>query len=345
MMAKTKPRRRVKGLKLRGEVWWWRGKVRGTRYWRSTECRDFESAQRRAIDIQRELRDVGFGWRQNVPTWDEWLKTYQKTHEAQKAGTTQRRDKATFEHAKAAFSGKPLNAIKQSDCLAYLTIRRSSFTSNPGRKTQTPIREGTVQRERRLLQAVMEAAVREGIIPTNPWRGIRWVPDIARHRILLPEDEQKLLTILSPRFQRFVTFLLQTGLRLDECRGIDPKQHIRGAFVRVRRKGGKHQDVPLTPTAAATLGDQLKADKELWTQNPQRLREVLALAARRAHIPHLSPHDLRHTFGHRWLQRGGDIYSLSLILGDTVAVVERHYAYLLKEDLAAKMHSVMGTQQ
>ena len=42
----------------------------------------------------------------------------------------------------------------------------------------------------------------------------------------------------------------------------------------------------------------------------------------------LTPHVLRHTFGTRWLQAGGDIYKLSKILGhSSVAVTEQHYAH------------------
>ena len=50
---------------------------------------------------------------------------------------------------------------------------------------------------------------------------------------------------------------------------------------------------------------------------------------------------LRHTFGTRWLQAGGDIYKLSKILGhSSVAVTEAHYAHLLKEDLVAASQQV-----
>jgi integrase len=96
---------------------------------------------------------------------------------------------------------------------------------------------------------------------------------------------------------------------------------------------------------------QLAADGRLWRQNPQRLREVLAEACAerknkmgvmtRPAIPHISPHVLRHSFGWRWLKGGGDIYTLSKILGhSSVAVTEKHYAHLLKEDLRAKADAI-----
>ena len=94
--------------------------------------------------------------------------------------------------------------------------------------------------------------------------------------------------------------------------------------------------MPMQPDARAALEEQLDEEGKVWTQNPQRLREVLAEGTTRARIPHLTPHALRHTFSTRWLQAGGDIYKLSKILGHaSVAVTEAHYAHLLKEDLIA----------
>jgi integrase len=64
-----------------------------------------------------------------------------------------------------------------------------------------------------------------------------------------------------------------------------------------------------------------------------------ARSARRSRT--ITPHALRHTFGTRWLQAGGDIYKLSKILGhSSVAVTEAHYAHLLKEHLVAASQQV-----
>ena len=99
--------------------------------------------------------------------------------------------------------------------------------------------------------------------------------------------------------------------------------------------------MPMQPDARASLEEQLEEEGKLWKQNPQRLREVLAEGSARAKIPAITPHVLRHTFGTRWLQAGGDIYKLSKILGhSSVAVTEAHYAHLLKEDLVAASQQV-----
>ena len=153
-------------------------------------------------------------------------------------------------------------------------------------------------------------------------------------------------------------------MRLEECRGIDIAKdlHLKERWVRVTGKFGKTREVPLPTELVPVIEEQIKADGVLWRQNPQRLREVLADACRgrkaiqqrmsrrgsvvvgapaRAALPHLSPHDLRHTYGHRWLVGGGDIFTLSRILGhESVAVTETHYAYLLTENLRGAMDRV-----
>ena len=97
----------------------------------------------------------------------------------------------------------------------------------------------------------------------------------------------------------------------------------------------------MQPDGQAALVEQIEAEDRLWKQNPQRLREVLTQGAERAKIPRITPHALRHTFGTRWLQAGGDIYKLSKILGhSSVAVTEAHYAHVLKEDLIAASKQV-----
>ncbi len=114
--------------------------------------------------------------------------------------------------------------------------------------------------------------------------------------------------------------------KVDEIRGIDPK---------------RDRDVPMQPDARVAPEEQVEEEGKLWTQNPERLREVLAEGCARARIPNLTPHALRHAFGTRWLQAGGDIYKLSRILGhSSVAVTEAHYAHLLKEDLVAASQQV-----
>jgi len=60
-------------------------------------------------------------------------------------------------------------------------------------------------------------------------------------------------------------------------------------------------------------------------------------------VPLISPHVCRHTFATRYLQRGGDIYTLSRILGHaSVSVTERHYAHLVNTDIVELSRHVLA---
>lgn len=303
------------GLMRRGDLWYFKKMINGRRFVVSTGFADRKSAERRASDIEHEIRAGIHGWKSTIPSFAEWWAIYRKTYTPLKSARN--RDAQIVAHFLPHFGARRLDEITKSDIVRYLNFRRAQKTASPGHKTRRQISESTVRRERSLLQAIFERAIEEGHDFKNPFRGIKRGKDKPRTRVLSLDEEAVLLDALHPRFQRFVRFALGTGARLDEIRGIGPDRdiHWNDGTVHVIRKFRKERDVPMQPDAQAALTEQLEAENRLWTQNPQRLREVLMEGAVRAGIPKISPHALRHTFGTRWLQAGGDIYKLSKILG------------------------------
>lgn len=262
-----------------------------------------------------------------------------------------------------------LDEIKKSDCLAALACRRKQHRrTRSGKTTGVPVAEPTVQKERGIIQAVMQRAVDDELIDRNPWLGIPKPSgpvgrrdDEGELRLLTEEDEPKLLAELKPREARWVRFVLATGLRLEGA--IDLRQELlitRGdkVFAHVsekskdhkmvcpvcKRVGKKCREVPLLSEAQAIIKAQLEADGALWTNQPgmPSIQKRLAEASRTAGIIRISPHDLRFTFGHRWIKRGGTVDDLSRILGHSDSrITRKHYAYLLPDDLTDKMAAVM----
>jgi integrase len=328
-------------LRKRGGIWYFRKMINGHLFRESTGFADQKAAELRANEIELDIRAGVHGSKSTVPSFAEWRGVYRKTYTPLKSARN--RDAQIVAYFLPHFGAKRLDEITKSDIVRYLNLRRTQRTGNPGHKSRRLVSESTVRRERGLLQSIFERAIDDGYDIRNPFRGIKRGKDKPRTRVLTPDEEAKLVEALHPRFQRFVRFTLGTGCRLDELRGIDAERDIdwiRGT-VHVVGKFRKERDVPMQPDARAAIEEQLDEKGKLWTQSPQRRREVLAEGCARAKIPTLTPHALRHTFGTRWLQAGGDIYNLSKILGhSTVAVTEAHYAHLLKEDLVAASQRV-----
>ena len=356
------------GLRLRGGKWTLRKKIGGKRHEICLGYPEAEKAKaaKAAVKIVSQLLDQHHGLAPKpedekvIPTFSAWWDRYKAVYSAKKSKPG--RDESIVgwwlmvPFGNIIWGDAPLDQFKQSDCEAALARRREAGTLNPAwKKQRQEVSEATVQRERGLIQAMFERAMDDGIIERNPWKGVEKEQAEARMRLLVAEDQAKLMAVLTPQFQRFVGFLLETGLRLDDVRKITSDDiiatsiHIHGkgrkrrtVCQQCKRMGGKCRNVPLTARATELLQEQHDAEGKLWTQHPARLREVLQVGCERAQIGHLSPHDLRHTFGHRWLQRGGDVFTLSKVLGhSSVVITEKHYAHLLQPDIEAKMKAVM----
>ncbi len=127
--------------------------------------------------------------------------------------------------------------------------------------------------------------------------------------------------------------ILDTGLRASELLGLTKEDiDLDNLAFKVKGKGGKHRLVPfsielrkrlyLHSMKASKRGDSepalylfgTKHNTQVTIRNLERDLKVLGQKAGITGV-RFSPHTLRHTFAVSWLKRGGDIYSLSRILG------------------------------
>src|SRR5205814_1290083 len=155
----------------RGEVWYFRKMINGQLHVISTGFADRKSAERRASELEHDIRAGIHGWKPTIPSFAEWWAVYKKTYTPAKSARN--RDAQIVAHFLPHFGGKPLDKITKSDMVQYLNLRRTHVTASPGHKTPRPISESTVRRERGLLQAIFERAIEEGYNFRNPFRGIK----------------------------------------------------------------------------------------------------------------------------------------------------------------------------
>lgn len=320
----------------RNGIWYFSKMVRGKSRRISTKTTDLKAAikiaERLAVNVEDER------WRPHVPTVAEWWEVYQRTYTVKKRAP--RRDREIMAHALPVFQNRRMSAVTRSDCERYLIDRRTKAVVD------------TVTRERAFLQAFWQRAIEEGYEMANPWRGIKRRPFSVRTRVLSLAEEAALMPVCSDAFRGWLRFMLGTGLRLEECRGITPasfngtgvtlRERIASATtVHVMGKGGKERDVPLLGASRAAALARFDAEGAFWPARQSYWRKELTRYVKKAGIAHVHPHVLRHTFATRYLSGGGDIYILSKILGhSSVTMTEKVYAHLLKEDLYQRSQHV-----
>jgi integrase len=224
----------------------------------------------------------------------------------------------------------------------------------------------TVQKCVQVLRKVLRAAVRDGVLSTNPADGVSVpVPHDAEPRFLTSAEEA--VGEVSDRYRPLVPFLADVGLRIGEAAALRWQDvDVDRGVVRVREvlteprgrrtfgppKTGKGRlSVPtLTPEVGLVLEDRRRAARAtaqdfVWAgpsgdpMSPNRFRSRVwrpALPLADLAEPQPTPHGLRHTAVTRWVAADVDLYRASRYAGhrDT-AFTARVYGHLYDEDASS----------
>lgn len=170
--------------------------------------------------------------------------------------------------------------------------------------------------------------------------------------VLSDEEIDRLLASLSGsewltvRNRLIVALMLDSGLRLNEVVTLQASAvHLNDRYLIVTGKGDKQRTVPfgeftaktleeyisITKNAGVKTGLLIKVSETLCGFEPvteSTIKNIFRKLKVRANIPRLYPHLLRHTFATRYLENGGNIYTLQMILGHTSLEMVKKYLHL-----------------
>ncbi len=215
----------------------------------------------------------------------------------------------------------------------------------------------TIRRKVAALRALLNYLHKEGKLATQLARliGSPKVPD-AVPRVMTPEQTNNLLDGTCrlerrnlARDQAILEVLYGCGIRAGELAGLNLEDvDLEAGWLRVRGKGRKERQVPLTSKAAAALGRYLmerKAQNErgalFLNQSGQRLsdrsirRLVKFYATAVMGDSSVHPHSLRHAYATHLLSGGADLRSIQELLGHAQLSTTQRYTKVSLEDLLA----------
>lgn len=205
----------------------------------------------------------------------------------------------------------------------------------------------------------------EGEIRKNPVEGIEQVKTERRQKAGITEEEFRLLlnqfdfTKYHGYRNKVIVMLLQdTGMRIGECLAVevDNIDFKHRMILLTNTKGRRERYVYFSQQMSKELRHYIKF-KERYTSSTllfsttkstalsiQSFERQLKQAAETIGFS-IHPHQLRNNFARQFLLNGGDLYTLSRILGhSSVTVTEEAYLDLTREEIANKyqQHSSLG---
>lgn len=229
---------------------------------------------------------------------------------------------------------------------------KSRLSEAPARGRHGTRKPASVNRYLQDLRAAYNLARRNGKVDRNPGGDVRLLRENnKRTRELTSEEEARLLTALdlatrhgAADLRPLVRLILETGLRLGEaCPLRWSDVDWTGGFATLQHtKAGEKQHAPLSAEALAILRAVGPGNGHIfaWTDGgkpwtPNFVTCAFARAVRRAGIPDLRAHDLRHTFACRKLRAGVDLYTVSKLLRHASVAMSERYVHLTRGDLRA----------
>jgi integrase len=290
---------------------------------------------------------------------DAWL----RTRTSLKPSSIAVMESAWRLHVRTRWGATPIGNVRVSDIEAWV----AELYSPPSGK---PMSASLVHRCHGLLVAVLDVAVKDRMIASNPARGVPLPRKQSREHRYLTHQQVFALSAAAGNHSPLVKLLAYTGLRWGEAAGLrirDVDIDRRRLWVRQNavRVGGlvvfgtpkthKQRTVPFPeflagPIAAAMAG---KHDDDLLFSG--RFGEPLitptvrenswfdkALAA--AELPTMTIHDLRHTAASLAISAGANVKAVQKMLGHASAAMTLDvYADLFDDDLdevATRLHDI-----
>jgi integrase len=344
-----------------------RVKVNGKEKWRSLKTKILSVAKLRLADFERAERAKG----QSGPVASTLCGALLDIFLAQEKAKTENAEssKTRIDIAAGAllktwpgFREMDARRVTQADCAEWARRALSEGTGFHPPGTRDGKRRGmaasSYNKTLGVLRGVMAAAVKAGVLYTDPSGGLKRMKP-AKKELILPSAEQfkNIVDFIAGAGARqsrdcadMVRLLAYSGTRINEAARLrwDYLDTARGTLrIRGTKSASSDRYLPLFQNLKLLL-DEIRARRphEAGTARILHVRECknsLAGACAKAGVARMTHHDLRHLFATRCIEAGVDIPTVSRWLGhaDGGALAMRTYGHLRQDHSQAQAAKVV----
>ena len=282
-----------------------------------------------------------------VPTMAAFFEDSYLPHAKPRKRSWQKDEGLYRNHLARTFGSKRLNEIRRQEVLQF----HAGLLDKLGKKDKT-LSHASADHAVKLMRQMLNKAVEWEVIPVNPIARIKlFNADNRMENYLGTVELQRLLEVLRTDANRSVCnvalFLLSTGARLNEAldatwENIDRESRV-WRIAAASSKSKRIRSVPLNDSALALL-DQLgqnEADRKSshlfisakTGEHLGNIHKVWDRLRKKAELPKLRLHDLRHQYASFLVNSGRTLYEVQKILGHSSHSVTERYAHLSSKSL------------
>lgn len=213
-----------------------------------------------------------------------------------------------------------------------------------------PLKEGTKRLVILKLNAALNEAVRNDIIPSNPMKNVDKFSDVETERQYLTLEEVRKLAAtecVNEELKRAFLFSCLTGLRWSDIIALRwsdvENMNGRTRLVFKQQKTQNIEYLDISDQAASFMGERPEEDDLIFGRfmHPVMARNEIRAWIKAAGInKHITFHCARHTFAVLMLDLGVDIYTLSKLLGHRCLETTEVYAKILDKNKQAAVSKI-----
>ena len=215
-------------------------------------------------------------------------------------------------------------SVKITECTPTLMLDYESYCRNKGNKPNT------IWSAFKFIRTIINAALNEGVITTNPMRGYKAIAYSNPERMYVTDQEMEVIESIAKNKNINMTFRnsanwflfsCYSGLRYGDAAGFTIDKIVNGRLMLRTGKTGKDVTIKLHPKLLECV-DRLGAKLTSNQDYNRSLKAVAAIAG--IHKP-LTSHIARHSFAVMFLNKGGSMEALSKILGHSTIKTTQIY--------------------
>ncbi len=228
------------------------------------------------------------------------------------------------------FGGKSLSTITSWQCEKYKSERIKDIS-----KRGTLVSQATVNRELACLKTMLNFAVDQGLIGTNPMRKVKLFRENPKNfRTVTDEEFKKVYINAFESLKPILIMAINTGMRRGEILSLkwENVKLDKGYILVDETKNNEQRYIPINEVLKKHLKSvKLNACCEyVFTHNGKTfksIRTTFDTALLKSGVEKFRFHDLRHTFASRLVMNGVDLVTVQELMGHKSLSMTKRYSH------------------